>query len=113
MAGSVVIVKTTNMRTAAVLLANGYEFHAGRRLADRGLVEFDFLCREADKPEAERLMDACRHGYDVTVHLGAYEKAFRQVREIVKSAGADAQAAGAAAQTAGADAQSNEECNDG
>jgi len=81
-------VKTTNMRTAAVLLANGYEFHAGRRTADRGLVEFDFLCKGADQPEAQRLMDACRHGYDVRVHLGDYERAFRQVREIVKSAAA-------------------------
>ena len=102
MAGSVVIVKTTNMRTAAVLLANGYEFHAGRRLADRELVEFDFLCKESDKAIAQGLIDDCRHGYNVTVHLGDYERAFRQVREIVKSAGAGAQ-------TAGADAQSNEE----
>lgn len=84
---SVVIVKTTNMRTAAVLLANGYEFHAGRRCAGRGLVEFDFLCKGGDQPEADRLIDSCRHGYNVTVHLGDYEKAFRQVREIVKSAG--------------------------
>lgn len=98
---SVVIVKTTNMRTAAVLLANGYEFHAGRRSADRGLVEFDFLCREGDQPQAQRLMDCCRHGYDVTVHLGAYERAFRQVREIVNSA--------AAAETGDEAAQTNEE----
>ena len=88
MAGAVVIVKTTNMRTAAVLLANHYEFHAARRSADRGLVEFDFLCKESDRPDAQRLVDSCRHGYNVTVHLGDYERAFRQVREIVKSAAA-------------------------
>lgn len=98
---AVVIVKTTNMRTAAVLLANGYEFHAGRRSAGRGLVEFDFLCRQKDQAEAEQLMDCCRHGYNVTVHLGEYERAFRQVREIVKSSGEDAGEA--------SEAQTNEE----
>lgn len=82
---AIVTVKTANMRTAAVLLATGLEFHASRCLPDSGLVEIDFLCDEKQQPEALKLVEACQRNYNVTVHLGKYEQAFKRIRAIIKS----------------------------
>lgn len=80
-------IKTRNMRTAAVLIASGYEYHEARTCPDRPeLVEFTFLAPVSRMEEAKRLLASCSRGYDVHVHLGQYEAAFRQVRGIIEDA---------------------------
>ena len=79
-------VKTSNMRIAAVLICSGFAFCESRRLADRGeFVQFTFLCPQERSEEANHLLAACRSKYNVRVHLGEYEAAFRQVREIIET----------------------------
>jgi len=79
-------VTTDHMRTAAVLMANGMEFHAARRSPERpARVEFTLWVRSEDLPKAKSLISACRHDLDVTVHLGAYERAFREIRGIIET----------------------------
>lgn len=79
-------IRTDHMRTAAVLMSEGLAFHAARRSPDKpGYVEFTLLVRSEDVPKAKGIITACRRDLDVTVHLGAYERSFREVREIIES----------------------------
>ena len=84
---SVQTIKTDNMRTAAVLLARGCEFHEGRLSASkRGYVEFTFLVPAAQVAQAEQTIALCERNFDLQVHLGDYERSFRRVRAIIEQA---------------------------
>lgn len=79
-------IKTDNMRTAAVLMARGCEFHESRRSSSRpDRVEFTLLVADGQQEEMERAREACeRRQLDIHVHLGDYERAFKRVRNIIE-----------------------------
>lgn len=79
-------ITTDDMRAAAALMSEGFALRGGRETKRPGIVEFDLLVDESRMEEAKALLAKCDRQtatYDFKVHLGRYEHAWAQLRQLV------------------------------
>ena len=78
-------IKTCDVRTAAALMAAGFPLQQAQRSADKPvLLQFVVLVGDDKEDEARDIASACQAGYDLTVHLGRYERAYASLRSIIQ-----------------------------
>jgi len=63
--GRILTMRTTNIRTAAVLMSSGFPLQGGEETERPGIVNFMIMVPDHKKKEAEDLVDLCRNGLDL------------------------------------------------
>jgi len=79
---------TDDMRAAAALMSKGFPLLGGSGTERPGIIAFDLLVDASRRNEAEALLEQCdrrSNTYNLTVHLGDYERAWGQLKRFVDS----------------------------
>lgn len=81
--GRILTMRTTNIRTAAVMMSKGFPLQGGEESERPGIVTFMVMVPENQKETAEELVGLCDNGLDLEVHLGTYERNLRSVLKLI------------------------------
>ena len=91
------IISTRNARGAAVLMSQGALLD-GAYLTQRGnVVQFDLRVPEGEVEEARHTLSLCGSSMEIMVHLGGYERCYREVRDRIAKVQAEGETEGAQA----------------
>lgn len=82
-AGRILTMRTTDIRTAAVLMTEGFPLQGGEESDRPGIVSFMVMVPDAKQDEARDLVKLCQNGLDLNIHLGTYERNLRSVRKLM------------------------------